>query len=251
MKIIKKVISVLIACAFIIGATTLVTTGASIEDTAKSAESGKRYSSTIAMNKNVDYKITLNKSGTIKVDISTASSMVYVYLYDSDGNDIASSSVTMKSGQNYIVTQYKEDTVRLCWNSKVEKSVGSIEYDDIAKGTYYVRITRDSPIYFGNGKPNNGTGKTIVKITYPSEDSDNSDNNKISCLTLKMSKGDKIKLGAIVEPSDAEISWTSSKSDIVSVSQSGTVTAKKEGKAYITAKCGKSKCKIMIIVEDD
>ena len=66
-----------------------------------------------------------------------------------------------------------------------------------------------------------------------------------------MNKGDKIKLGAIVEPSDAEISWTSSKSDIVSVSQSGTVTAKKVGKAYITAKCGKSKSKIMIIVEDD
>lgn len=251
MKIIKKVISAVIACAFIVGATTLVTTAASIEDTAKAAESGKKYSSTIAMHKNADYKITLNKSGTIKVDISTASSMVYVYLYDSDGNDIASSSVTMKSGQNYIVTQYKEDTVRLCWNSKVEKSVGTVEYDDVAKGTYYIRITRDKPIYFGNGIPNEGTGKTTVKITYPSKDSSDSDNSKISCLTLKMEKGDKIKLGAIVEPNDAEISWTSSKSDIASVSQSGTVTAKKVGKAYITAKCGNSKIKIMIIVEDD
>lgn len=66
-----------------------------------------------------------------------------------------------------------------------------------------------------------------------------------TCVTLI--KGQKIQLKVI--GSSAHVKWYTSKKSIATVNKKGKVTAKKRGKAFITAKVGNKKYKCKIIVE--
>ena len=62
--------------------------------------------------------------------------------------------------------------------------------------------------------------------------------------------GEKLKL-KLEKTGKKKVKWKSSNKKIVSVTQKGKVTAKKKGKATITAACGKKKYKCKIVVLSD
>jgi len=71
--------------------------------------------------------------------------------------------------------------------------------------------------------------------------------------TLTMKVGEKLPLHATVLPSEVttKLSWSSDKKKVATVSKSGTVTAKKKGKATITVKTANGKrAKVKIVVTD-
>lgn len=75
---------------------------------------------------------------------------------------------------------------------------------------------------------------------------------KLNATSKTIYKGSSYQLKAVIAPTntaDKKITWTSSSNSIAAVSSSGTVTAKKEGTATITAKTANGKkttCKITV-----
>lgn len=237
MKITKKLMSVVIAAVMVIGALAVSVSAEGIEDTAVDLSSGKKESFVLNGGSSKDYKIKLSKAGTLTLNLTSQISTTKVYLYDSDGNTIDANDVSSTSGS--LDGDYRTP-VWLSWNKTMEKFVGKVQYE-LKKGTYYIRIERSY---------NSGNGKVTFTATYPSKDSEeiSGSSGKISYLTLEMEVGDTIRLGTVTEPADADVTWSTSKSKVATVSASGKVTAKKEGSAIITAKSGSSVKKIKIIV---
>ena len=66
-------------------------------------------------------------------------------------------------------------------------------------------------------------------------------------LTLK--KGKSRKLKAVLSGVKGKVKWSSSKKKVVTVDKKGKIKAKKKGTAYITAKVGKHKVKIKVVVK--
>lgn len=253
MKITKKIMSVVLAAVMVIGALAMSVSAASIADRAKPGSSGKKYSYTFEDGEDaLIYKLVLSKKGNIEIDFNYQLSKGVIQLFDSDGNSIKPNKVEMQSGKDgYWSDTYSYDengkkvhsgyATTFTWNEAFEKSAGKITFQNKAKGTYYAKISYE---YGFKGK-----GKASWSFTYPSAKKDeSSDSGKISYLTLEMEAGDTLRLGAVAEPADAEIKWTSSKTNVATVSASGKVTAKKEGSTIITAKSGSSSVKIKINV---
>lgn len=237
MKITKKIMSVVLAAIMVIGALSVSASADSIYDTAVNLPSGEKQSFTLGPWRDCkDYKVTLSKKGTLKFNINVSASNAYLYVYDADGNIITANSCDTTTGSANIYN----DKVELKWNNTTENFKGTAQYE-LAKGTYYIRFM---------GPSGAGSYKTTLTATYPSKDSEeiSGSSGKISYLTLEMEVGDTIRLGTVTEPADADVTWSTSKSKVATVSASGKVTAKKEGSAIITAKSGSSVKKIKIIV---
>lgn len=234
MKITKKIMSIVLAAFMVIGSLAVSVSADSLFDSAVKLPSGKKQTFTLASNGKKDYKVTLSKKGTLTVNITSRTARTAIHLYDSAGKKIDAIDVTSVAGS--LDGDYRTP-IYLSWDNVVEEYSGKIQYE-LNKGTYYIRIVRDR---------NSGSGKVNLTATYPSKDDDGS-SGKISYLTLEMEAGDTLRLGAVAEPADAEIKWTSSKTNVATVSASGKVTAKKEGSTIITAKSGSSSVKIKINV---
>ncbi|MBD5141474.1 MAG: hypothetical protein HDT25_08685 [Ruminococcus sp.] len=238
MKITKKIMSVILAAIMVIGALAVSVSADSIYDTAVDLPSGEKQTFTLSDYQQKDYKVKLSKSGTLTININARIEWSGLWLYDEDGNKIVPSEYDFTTGKG------SSNSERLfCeWNSTTENFKCTAKYE-LKKGTYYIRYERN------NWK--GGSGKTTFTATYPSKDSEeeiSGSTGKISYLTLEMEVGDTIRLGTLTEPADADVTWSSSKSSIATVSASGKVTAKKEGSAIIKAKCGSSVKNIKIIV---
>lgn len=97
---------------------------------------------------------------------------------------------------------------------------------------------------------------TITKKAEDKKDDTTKDNVAVKSIKLNktkvtLSKGKKVKLKATVAPSnvtDKNVTFTSSNTKVATVNAKGVVTAKKAGKATITAKAGtkKAACKIVV-----
>lgn len=235
MKIFRKIVAVLSAAVIAVSAcaSMAVTAGAdSIYDTAKAISSGKSVSTILpAYNDTADYKITVSGSGTLKFSIESQMKELYMYVYDSDGNKISTIANTDTSGYSADIGVKSHYMV---WNNTVEKYKGTVSYS-VKSGTYYIRFNRTS---------SSGNGKLTFTATYPTGSSSKA---KINYITLNLSKGDSLSLGADMTGSGT-VTWKSSNSSAVSVTSSGRVTAKGYGSAIITAKVGKTTKKIKIVV---
>lgn len=235
MKIFRKIAAVLSAAVIAVSAcaSMAVTAGAdSIYDTAKAISSGKSVSTILpAYNDTADYKITVSGSGTLKFSIESQMKELYMYVYDSDGNKISTIANTDTSGYSADIGVKSHYMV---WNNTVEKYKGAVSYS-VKSGTYYIRFNRTS---------SSGNGKLTFTATYPTGSSSKA---KINYITLNLSKGDSLSLGADMTGSGT-VTWKSSNSSAVSVTSSGRVTAKGYGSAVITAKVGKTTKKIKIVV---
>lgn len=235
MKIFRKIAAALSAAVIAVSAcaSMAVTAGAdSIYDTAKAISSGKSVSTILpAYNDTADYKITVSGSGTLKFSIESQMKELYMYVYDSDGNKISTIANTDTSGYSADIGVKSHYMV---WNNTVEKYKGAVSYS-VKSGTYYIRFNRTS---------SSGNGKLTFTATYPTGSSSKA---KINYITLNLSKGDSLSLGADITGSGT-VTWKSSNSSAVSVTSSGRVTAKGYGSAIITAKVGKTTKKIKIVV---
>lgn len=235
MKIFRKIAAALSAAVIAVSAcaSMAVTAGAdSIYDTAKAISSGKSVSTILpAYNDTADYKITVSGSGTLKFSIESQMKELYMYVYDSDGNKISTIANTDTSGYSADIGVKSHYMV---WNNTVEKYKGTVSYS-VKSGTYYIRFNRTS---------SSGNGKLTFTATYPTGSSSKA---KINYITLNLSKGDSLSLGADMTGSGT-VTWKSSNSSAVSVTSSGRVTAKGYGSAVITAKVGKTTKKIKIVV---
>lgn len=239
MKKITKILSVLLSAVMLMSALCVSASAASIEDTAKAIDSGKKVSFTPDANTKKDYKITLSEKGTLKLNITSKTKTTFVQLLDSNGNQIDFDS---KNGN--VTTGSCRTTFGgyacLEWNSALEKFSGKISYKLLSKGTYYVRIWKD---YGYTPK-----GKTSVSFTYP-QSTDNEESGTISALSVTLKKGETLQLGAVVE-GEGTVEWTSSKKSVASVNSDGKITAKSKGSATIQAKLGSSSVKINVNVTE-
>lgn len=254
MKTLKRFFAVVLTAALLISTQAFAVSAESIADRAKPGESGKKYSYTFEDGEDgLVYKLELSKKGNIEINFNYQLSTGVIQLFDADGNSIKPDSIDMSSGKsgywndtfsydgngNKIVSGY---ATTFTWNEAFEKSAGKLIFKSKSKGIYYAKISYE---YGSKGK-----GKVSWSFSYPSaKKSDSSGSGKISNLTIRLDVGDSVKLGADVSPDDADVTWSSSKSSVASVSESGKITAKKVGTAIITVKCGSSSIKIRVIVE--
>ncbi len=218
---------------------------ADITETAKAIDSGKKVSFTTSFTTSFtdelfprpvpkDYKIELSKKGTLKLEVTSAASILFVQVLDSEGSELMKhSEATAKTGR----ISSNEDGIVLHWNSSVQKSKAVLKYS-LKKGTYYVRLYASQ---YGSV-----VGKTSVSFTYPQAEKAKS--AEITSFAITLEEGDILQLDAILS-SEGDVTWSSSKKSVASVSDKGKVTAKKKGTAVITAKTGSSSMKITIKVK--
>lgn len=247
MKIAKKIISAVFAAVLMMCTLGISVSAAkdSIYYTAAELPSGEEQSFTLkafgtGSGEEIKraYKVYLSKSGTLTVDINSNMRMGILSLYDDKGNLIECSEYDFDAGRGSV----KINALTCIWNEFTENFECTVKYE-LPKGTYFIEF-QCRLLY--------STGETTLSATYGSDNNDSDPHNKqavkMSCLTLEMEVGDTIRLGAVVEPADADVEWSSSKTKVATVSQSGKVKAKKEGTAIITAICGDQVLTIKIIV---
>ncbi len=245
----RKFVAVLLAAAMTFALFAVSASAESIEDTAKSRDSGDSFSIKLNTTDYHDYKVKLTKSGDLKITLNAAVQKTTVIVYNSDGNKVLPSKNASETttGSIYIDSYFDYNT-ECSWNKTMEKYKGTLVYKDLDKGTYYIRIYKGSYVDYS------GTGKTTVKFTFPGKSSDSSSDNsdaEISMLQITLEEDDDILLSAVLSE-NGEVTWSSSKESVATVSSKGKVRAKNAGTAVITAKCGKSSQKIQIkVIEDD
>ena len=233
MKIAKKIAAALLAAAMAFTALVIPVGADSIEDTATAITSGKSVSTNLyAYGDEKDYKISVNSSGKLTISLESQMEVMYIYLFDVNGNKVESISTDASSG-DVCYDGYAKIT-SCSWNNTIEKIKGSVSYS-VAKGTYYIRFKRKSSY---------GNGKLTFTATYPSTTAKKA---KISYININLAKGSTLSLGATVT-NGGTVTWKSSNSSVVTVSSAGSITAKGKGSAIITAKCGSSSKKVKIVV---
>lgn len=243
MKKFGKIMTCLLAVVLLVTGLTIGAAAESIYDTASAIQSGKKYSARLYNYEDTaDYKITVAKNGTLKLNFDAQISFMYIYVYDADGNPLEVADINLTAyTSDYILSSRSGQThFSSKWNYTTEHLKGTVTYA-VGKGTYYIRFFR------GSGS---GNGKLSFTATYPSSSS-SSKSAKISYLSMTLGKGSSVQLGTVLSGSSSsqKVTWTSSKSSVVSVSSSGKISCKKKGTATITAKLGSSKVKIKIKVK--
>ena len=194
------------------------------------APSGKTYTSGMSVEGDERvYRFNVAKSGTMKIRLAADhyySDEILATLYrNSDDNDVEISKMIVMRGDDYE----NNDT----YASFGYKTSAELSYK-VTKGTYYLRVFKN----------HSDTGTLSMTATYPEG---SSNDGKISCLSLGLKKGGTLQLGAVMAV-DGNVTWTSSKTSVATVSSTGKVTAKGTGTAVITAKSGKNSVKIQIRV---
>lgn len=179
------------------------------------------------------YKIEADASGKLEIEYDGALEGFEAYLLDGEENRVTLADIGGKAKHEKGDSSLNEsgNYFSAGWDGKTMK--GSLEVKLPKKGTYYFRI------YIPYGQFD---GKLTLKFTYP----DGSKTvEKVDYITIPMKNGETLQLG--VEGS-GDVTWSSSKKKIATVSDDGLVTAKKAGSTVITAKSGKSSKKVKIVV---
>ena len=250
MNIFKKVISILMASVIMVTAL-CISVSADEFSSAKLVNSGSKISFKIKYNdyfawgkgrgesKPYTYKVELSENGTLKLDITSATSSIFVQLLDSEGSEfIDYDKMTSHTG---VAQHHHKGYAWIHWEKSISKSKTTLEYK-LKKGTYFVRVLGSSNSEVAD--------KTTVSFTYPQNSSAEDSEAKLSYFALSLNKGDFLQLDTVISGnSDSSVKWSSSKSSVASVSSKGKVTAKKKGSAVITAKLGSSSIKIKINVK--
>lgn len=241
----KKILAAALAAMMTAAMLLIPASAESIANTAKSRKNGESFSIKLNDASNHDYKVKLTKSGDLKISLTAAVAYTDIYLFDSDGNQLMASekASSATSGSIYVSSYHKN--ANCDWNSTMEKFKGTVVYKELDKGTYYIRIKKESSYTSYSGQ-----GKTTVKFTFPGEAAEESGSTETKAspsLTATMKAGETLPLG--VADADGTVTWTSSEKSVAEVDKNGKVTAKKAGNATVTAKTGKTTLEIRITVK--
>ena len=222
----KRIAAAVLAAVTLVLAMAVPVSAASIFDTAKNIDSGKKVTKTLERGKSMDYKITPTEKGTATVKLTAKTNCCEFYVYDADGNEISfTCDATLGSMNKYNKNLY--------WDSTSEVFKGTLSFDVKANKTYYIKIKQYSYAALGDWE-------FTASFKYPSEEVE-----ETVLMTLNLKKGGTVQLGA----NGDKASWKSSQKSIATVSDSGLVTAVKKGKTVITLKCGSKTQKIEVVVE--
>ena len=182
------------------------------------------------LNQNLCYKIVDKTQGTI----NNPEGVLYMEANSATGSKYYN---LISTQQDYIAERSQT------WTPTY--SVVNVTSDSFAINTYDVNT---------GDKIDNSF--TITKKAEDKKDDTTKDNVEVKSIKLNktkvtLSKGKKVKLKATVAPSNAtdkNVTFTSSNTKVATVNAKGVVTAKKAGKATITAKAGtkKATCKIVV-----
>lgn len=223
----KRFAAALLSAVMLVCALSIPVGAESIFDTAVSISSGKKYTKEVKKDQNVDYKISVSKSGTLTLKVSVNLCWSTTDVLDEEGGKLEFEKVNVTSG-----THYNDGDCQ--WDNNTEMFAATFTYE-VKKGTYYIRV-------------HNGTydkGKVNVTATFPA----NEKKAKLTGIAVPLKKGSTLQLSAATSASTKEtITWSSSNTAVATVSKTGKVTAKKKGTAVITAKLGSSKASIVIQV---
>ena len=198
----------------------------------------------------LDATVTPVAAGTATITVSTqdgkfSASCVLTVMQHVTGVSISKSSLTLYTGQTETLSaQVKPDDAtdtRLTWSSsdKTVATVANGKVTALKAGSVQIRVTTFE-----------GGFQDVCNLTVKQH----ATGLDLSASTLTIYLGQTVTMTATVLPSDASdksVTWTSSNSDIVSVTQNGSVTANAMGEAEITATSndgGFSKsCKVTVI----
>lgn len=175
------------------------------------------------------YKIKLKGNHKYKFHFSNfcrdfAKTTLLINLHKSNGqetNDISFSYQMEETGSNYV-------------NFKTTKA-----------GYYYIRVYNYFDYETDDDHP--------YKIWVTDREKKKSKGITLNRTSLKLKKGKTFKLKATTNPKGKKVKWTTSNKKVATVSKSGKVTAKKAGKAKITAKFTyngktyKKVCKVTVV----
>ena len=231
MKLFRKIAAVASAAALAVLATAsmMVSAGAdSIYDTAKAISSGNQVSTTLYSDgDHAEYKVNVSKDGLLTLTLTAKMSFLFISVFDSDGNELDIAENNLSSGEYVSMNDW------YYWNWVVEQIKGTVSYQ-VSKGDYYIRFSRYK---------SDGNGKLTFTATFPT----NTSTAKINYITINLEQGDTLSLGASIT-GNGTVTWKSSNTYSVTVTQSGKITAKNPGSSIITAKCGKTNKKVKINV---
>ena len=198
----------------------------------------------------LDATVTPVAAGTATITVSTpdgkfSASCVLTVKQHVTGVSISKSSLTLYTGQTETLSaQVKPDDAtdtRLTWSSsdKTVATVANGKVTALKAGSVQIRVTTFE-----------GGFQDVCNLTVKQHVT----GLDLSASTLTINLGQTVTMTATVLPSDASdksVTWTSSNSDIVSVTQNGSVTANAMGEAEITATSndgGFSKtCKVTVV----
>ena len=198
----------------------------------------------------LDATVTPVAAGTATITVSTpdgkfSASCVLTVMQHVTGVSISKSSLTLYTGQTETLSaQVKPDDAtdtRLTWSSsdKTVATVANGKVTALKAGSTQIRVTSFE-----------GGFQAVCNLTVKQHVT----GLDLSHSTRTIYLGQTVTMTATVLPSDASdksVTWTSSNSDIVSVTQNGSVTANAMGEAEITATSndgGFSKsCKVTVI----
>lgn len=243
MKIAKKITAALLAAAMAFTALVIPVGADSIENTSTAITSGKKVSTYFHdSDENLDYKLNVEKSGELELNVESETYWLNISVYDSNGKIILPNPTYDTTSGSTDYFDYQE-YLHCTWNTTIGKYKGKITYP-VSKGKYYIRYNWQCNIYAIGTDVGNGTGKLTFTATYPSATAKKA---KISYININLAKGSTLSLGATVT-NGGTVTWKSSNSSVVTVSSAGSITAKGKGSAIITAKCGSSSKKVKIVV---
>lgn len=198
----------------------------------------------------LDATVTPVAAGTATITVSTpdgkfSASCALTVMQHVTGVSISKSSLTLYTGQTETLTAQVEpddaSETKLTWSSsdKTVATVANGKVTALKAGSTQIRVTSFE-----------GGFQAVCNLTVKQH----ATGLDLSHSTRTIYLGQTVTMTATVLPSDASdksVTWTSSNSDIVSVTQNGNVTANAMGEAEITATSndgGFSKsCKVTVI----
>lgn len=220
-KILTAVLAAVLSTVMLMSLTVLAD---SLFDEAKEIGSGKKVTKTLEnYGDYLIYKITPTEKGTAYIKIKADTAKTSFFVFDSDGTSLefAEESTSGERKKEFLFRSVDTGFYK-----------GTLSFDVKANKTYYIKIVRSTSI---------GDGKYEVSFSYPTGESTDD-----AFLTVTLKKGDTLQLGANVT---GDVTYSTSKKAVATVTTKGTVTAVKAGTATITVKSGSKSVKVKVIVQ--
>lgn len=244
MKILKKILAITLSVVISLSAMTITSSASTLAESAYAIESNMNYNFNVKgaygwgrRTYNAVLSVNATESGTLTFFVESNAPSMYFYLYNENGKSLGKSELYTETGSAYE-KEFLGYEIQAKRSEGFEKYVGKISYN-VQPGTYYFQFK--SYIY---------NGPSSVALSIRADVPQKKVETEIEYFTITLNKGDKIKLGAIVNMSGSTVEWKTSKKSVATVSSKGTVKAKSKGSAIITAMYGSnSNVKIKIIVE--